>query len=1416
MNILTRLQHRLNYFSSGLVFICLLFSFSAAASALDQNELPKPLREWTQWVAKGHETLACPFWFNDWNARDCAWPSTLQLNLNDKGGSFSQSWRVYSDSWVALPGNSKSWPQQVSVNKKAALVVEHSGLPMMYLEAGQYQVQGRFEWNQAPTTLPIPRQTGIVNLTLNNKVIEFPRREQSALWLQAVQNVKSVNQFNFQVFRHIDDDIPAQITFYLALQVSGVARQESIQLPIAEGFTPLQLSSSLPSRLNDQNQLTLQVRPGNWSVSIVYRYNSVLSELSFDKPKQAWVDEEVWVFQSRPALRMVDLSGLESIDPQQTELPSQWKELPAYRATPGSRLQFSQQRRGDPNPGDDQLQLQRDIWLSFDGSRYTLLDSIQGSKKTQWRMEVMPPLKLGQVSVDGRDQFITQLADSDRAGIEIREGQVNIQATSELHNDSASIPATGWAQNFQQVGATLHLPPGYRVFSVSGADTVSSTWMTRWTLLDIFLVLLITIAIAKLRERWIAALAFVTLLLTYHENDAPVYLWLLLVIGIALLKVLKSGKLRKLVLIYYYLITILLFIVIVPFFIQQIRTSIYPQLELHDMQFMPDLDTLGTMSKPRALRPTEEFERRRELAQPEMAPEPLNEPMPSTESDESGVEALEQKPMISQYAEKSGMSTLESLAPRKPAKVKKFKPKSAILRYDPQAVKQTGPGLPRWQWRNVYITWNGPVDQQQQIHVMYLTPAVNTVLACLRILLIMGLLLALYDFDFKNRRLRAATNAAASVLIGGISLAFFMAPTATQAQQFPSESLLKELENRLIEPAKCLPNCASLADMQIDIRADRLSVDMTVNNLELNAIPLPGDPNHWHIDKIIVDGVSLDTVLSANNRHLYIGLSKGQHHVRLQGKLSADNKQQFEMPLKPYRIDVNSQGWEVAGVHPDGSADQQLQFSRAEKNAEKLEFDSAQLPAFVNVERRLIFGLNWTVQTRVQRLSPIGAAIVLNLPLLDGESVITPDIKVEAQVVKLNMAANQSQLAWESNLAMSESNNQARGQIKLSAAQTTQWVENWEIDVSPIWHLQYEGIPVIRHQSGNIWKPTWQPWPGESLTLNISRPGGVSGQNLTIDHSVLELTPGLRLTDAVLNLSLRSSQGAKHTLKLPANSQLQQVMANGRVLPLRLEQDNLVLPINPGKQDFNIQFQVPTGISGGFRSFPVDLGIASVNHEIMINMPSERWILFVNGPLLGPAVLFWGELIVILILAYPLSRLRKSIPLKYWQWSLLILGLLPISLLGMLVVLLWFILLSVRENVDQQTSKRRFNILQITIVAMTIASVIVLGISVSMGLLGAPDMHVTGNGSYNSYLKWYQDIVTPQPPNAYVVSVPMYIYRVFMLLWALWMAFSIVKWSQWGWRSFSKNGYWRSFEISLSGRLTQSPPTANQQKSDDG
>ncbi len=215
----------------------------------------------------------------------------------------------------------------------------------------------------------------------------------------------------------------------------------------------------------------------------------------------------------------------------------------------------------------------------------------------------------------------------------------------------------------------------------------------------------------------------------------------------------------------------------------------------------------------------------------------------------------------------------------------------------------------------------------------------------------------------------------------------------------------------------------------------------------------------------------------------------------------------------------------------------------------------------------------------------------------------------------------------------------------LFATETEQWIEVLKADVSPIWHIETSGIAMIHLNNDAQWLPEWHPWPGEKITLQITRPEAVDGQTLTIDNSRLSIKPGQRTQEAELNISLRSSQGAQHTLTLPEKAVLQSVAINGATQPIRQVGRKLTVPVNPGKQEVSISWQEATGIASVLKTPLVDLGLASVNTSLNIGLGQDRWVLFAFGPKMGPAVLFWGVLIVICYLVARFGQ-NPADPLK--------------------------------------------------------------------------------------------------------------------------------------------------------------------------
>ena len=313
--------------------------------AATEVKVPEPLKPWVDWVLEGHEEeLLCTPNYNDAYAINCNWPTALDLDIAEESGSFSQSWLIEHESWIQLPGNDKIWPQDVTINGKPAITLKRHGVPQIKLQAGNYKVKGKFSYQSIPEFLQVNSRTALLSLSMKGKAVEFPSLDDSGrLWLHAKKKQDKTIEDSLQVkaFRMIDDRIPARLVLSLSLDVAGSPREVLLGAPFSiHDFIPISINSSLPARLEKDGRIRLQIRPGQWQVTLTSRHIGPLSSLNFTRPDdEFWPQQEIWVF-AKQNNRIVEIEGGNAIDPQQTTLPHNWRNLPAYRVQSGDTMKF--------------------------------------------------------------------------------------------------------------------------------------------------------------------------------------------------------------------------------------------------------------------------------------------------------------------------------------------------------------------------------------------------------------------------------------------------------------------------------------------------------------------------------------------------------------------------------------------------------------------------------------------------------------------------------------------------------------------------------------------------------------------------------------------------------------------------------------------------------------------------------------------------------------------------------------------------------------------------------------------------------------------------------------------------------------------------------------------------------------------
>jgi hypothetical protein len=227
---------------SALALLAILFCHIGAAPA-QQLTIPPELKPWESWVMYGEEFRRCPV--RNGVAADgadafvCTWPGRMHVAVSSGGGEFRQSWRIYADSWIALPGDGEHWPEDVRVDGGPAAAVERNGVPQVRLGAGDHTISGSFTWARRPESLQLAALTALVDLSIDGKPIAPVELRAGRLWLGAVRTVTVPRALQVQVYRLLQDDIPLQLTTRLQLKVSGDAREEVLARVLPDGFVPM-------------------------------------------------------------------------------------------------------------------------------------------------------------------------------------------------------------------------------------------------------------------------------------------------------------------------------------------------------------------------------------------------------------------------------------------------------------------------------------------------------------------------------------------------------------------------------------------------------------------------------------------------------------------------------------------------------------------------------------------------------------------------------------------------------------------------------------------------------------------------------------------------------------------------------------------------------------------------------------------------------------------------------------------------------------------------------------------------------------------------------------------------------------------------------------------------------------------------
>lgn len=1326
------------------LFVLLLVLVSITSPG--RAQFPKLLDDWQSWVL-WDETKhgGKPTAFNDKAKLMPQWYSTVEIQADAAGGSFRFAVDSRSHEWLPLPGDAPCWPQEVKIDGEKVPVLNREGVPCVELNTDNKGViEGTFRWSTMPQSVRLPPQIGVLSLQLNSQPVELPVWDaEGRLWLQRTGTEPADKDFlAVKVYRLISDGSPQWLHTQVELSVAGKSREEALGHLLPEGWRLSSVETPVPCAVDDAGKLKAQVRAGKWTLKFAAYRTSPATAIAYAKDAKPLAEEELVGLQHDPAFRLVEISGIPAVDVAQTTYPEAWRQHPVHQWNPTQAFQIEEKMRGMGARKPQGITIRRSFWLDEDGKNMTYQDDLSGSGQQTWRLDAAAGHKLGAVKIGGAGQLITKNPANGAEGIEVRDRNLNLQAVGRLER-GARLAATGWQHDAESLESRMNLPPGWRLLAVFGADWSRGDWLTSWSLFDVFLLLIVTLAVWKAWGWKTALIGLLGLLLAYHETGAPRYTWIILVAVFAAAKWVPESApplVQRLVNGLKIVALVLFALNAVPFVTQQIQQAIYPQLEPYRTTWE---DNAGWANAP-------------------ASPAPVAQEADGIRERVAGA-----------------MNSIDISSNRYEQKPSKFDLKSNLF-YDTKAKIQTGPAVPQWKWREVSFGWRGPVSAEEKISLWLIPCSWERVITLLRLAFMLGLVWLLLGKGKtlpKWPRMSFATPSAASLIF----LAFLLSNTANA--QIPSPELLQQLRERVLSLRPQDPQRAEIPQVRLKLQGHRLEMEIEIHASEIVAVPLPGKLPSW--SPLSVG----EAVTMRHEGYLWVLATPGVQTVKITGLIPPGAEWQWSFLLKPRQVQIDAAGWTVTGMKPNGVPEDQVFFVEQNRSASaEAAYDQKDFFPVVRIERELELGLIWQVRTKVKRLSPTGKAISLSVPLLAAERVMSAGMNASKGRIEVRFGAGDEEVSWESELAPVPD-------LTLKAEASESWVERWTLTASPVWNVHHDGLAPVYETSQAQLVPVWTPWPGESVKMTISRPEAVQGATTTI-HQARQITRlGDRQHSTQLTMQVQASLGEDFRLELPAEASISALRVRGQELPVRREGNSVILPVRPGDQEVFIDWKTPGALAFKMPTDAVTLPVMASNITTTVHMPASRWLLWASGPMRGPAVRFWGLSLAAMLLGFILAKIQLS-PLKGYEWALLMLGFMQLPLFIGAAVVLWFFVIAWRGTAPSAIKPAGvFNVMQIILAGASLIALLCMLAVVHQGLLGKPEMFVTGYGSTTDMLQWFQDRTADGSlPRPVVVSVSIWVYRALMLAWALWLASRVLRWLPWAAKQLSTGQIWKRGE----------------------
>jgi len=1312
----------------------------------------------------------------------CSWPGRLDLDVDDKGGTFKLEARLDEGESIALPGSDENWPLDVKVDGTPGVVLS-SGGPRVAVGHGPHTVTGRFTWATIPSSLRIPAEIGLLrSLRVRGAAVASPNRDKDGVSLVSASAEESpstpatttaVDQVDVRVVRLLVTERPLRLDTWIRLKVSGKARELLLGPALPSGFAAVALTGKWPARIEPDGRIRVRASAGEEDIAIVARATATPTELARPAITATWTTgDEVWAFVDKDPFQMNSVEGPPRVPKSSLgtfSIPRSFgvEEGNCFAMKDGAQLRLVAKPRLVAAAKDD-LQLSRVFSIASDGSGISVSDTISGTFGQPTRLEFGPPLIAGEAGVGSQRQVLGSV-DGRPAGFEVPASNETVFANSWLPRVPWTFPVDAFGRTYQKRDVTFLVQAGWVPLYLSGNTVGLLGAIAPGDLILVALVVALMFAAHGFRP---ALLACATLLLGLLFPTLPILPFL--AVAVMGWVATRAPEKRKPLALFVHRALV---VVAALSMLKSTQTSLL-------LAFEPESVRLEEVAE--------------------------EEPQDGTYQDKSGGTGTKHKGaegmMVDPSKNMTGPIAFDSdqgVVAKAKADTEKKKSKEFELRarsFDPNSLPQFGPGGPRNAWMTVSMQ---VPDGQRSIRAIWLPPLATACLFLLRILLSVVLVVAL--LRFRPKGLAAPANplstpaAAAAVVLLAVLVSF--SPTAHA--QVPDHATLEDLKTRLATAPACRPNCTQIARVALEARKKSLVLRMEVHAGEAVALALP---TGFEINDVLVDRHPADLVRAEPN--LFARIESGIHEVTVDGTLTDDTTSLAFGSLTPHVVQPLLEGWTLEGLRADGSVEAVLTLKSETPGApapvaptKAPDLGKGALTVMVSVQRHLDFDIEWKVRTTVSRLPssapdvpddkaaapPVATA---EIALLPGESIVSegaaPLVPHDGKVtVTLD---GTKEVSWTSSLAF-------RPEVQLVAPAARDRFESWSYTSSSRWRVTHAGLRPLP-DSGRV---TFAPWPGETVTITLVRPTGLPGATARVDSSEVTSTEQGQVLALELTALLTPALG--WSLDLPEGYEIDPAFMQpdwtleGRTLKVKHSRVSLKLRRPRRALDAILSVSPPIKVSAK--------GVSATT-----TVRTGDWILLASSSRSSQGGRLSGNLIG-LSLAIVFAFLARLLGQDGRRTAIAAAAGLMIttnrSLFALAAMVTLFLLLEWRRRwtasrapiaaappteattANAKTSKpvTGYTLVQLALGALGIAAIGgFTAVAVMQALYGEP----MGSRVAGSAMTWFLDRHDGVLPGATLVTLPMFMYRLVMAAWLAAWAYLLRQILPWAWAAFSAGG----------------------------